>query len=219
MYGLTILFKNGIFSSRPESWNLIFNAILPGLLAGIFEETARYLLFKNFLKQSHTWKDGIVVGLGHGGMEAILIGIFAIATLVNMIAFRDVTDLPTFGVPVGQMELVKTQVEAYRSQPDLMPLFGLVERISALSLPIGLSVIMLYSIVSGQRKWFWFALLGHVLVDALAVYLFPKVSARTNILLGVLGLEILIAVLGAGVLAYAIRLRSSFPVEKEAQGI
>ena len=41
LYGLTALFANGILPSPPAAWNTIFNAVLLGLLAGIFEETAR----------------------------------------------------------------------------------------------------------------------------------------------------------------------------------
>ncbi len=41
VYGLTALFNNGTLPPIPEAWTAIFNAILLGLLAGIFEETAR----------------------------------------------------------------------------------------------------------------------------------------------------------------------------------
>ena len=75
----------------------------------------------------------------------------------------------------------------------------------------------MYSIVRGQCRWFWIALLWHAFIDALAVYLYPKITAGTNIVLGTLGLETLIVILGVGLLVYALRLRNSFPVEKEAE--
>jgi len=217
VYGLTAMFKNGALPSPPESWTLIFNAVLLGLLAGIFEETARYILFKYIMKNSHDWKDGITIGLGHGGIEAIFLGIITIATLVQMIAMQDTTDLSALGLPADQLEIAKTQVAAYWAQSTITPLFGLFERISAISLHIGLSVFVMYSIVSGQRKWFWFALLWHAFVDALAVYLYPKITAGTNVVFGILGLETLVAILGIGLLVYAIRLKNSFPVKKEAE--
>jgi uncharacterized membrane protein YhfC len=196
---------------------LIFNAVLLGLLAGIFEETARYILFKYIMKNSREWKDSITIGLGHGGIEAILLGIISITTLVQMIAMKDGTALSALGLPADQLDLVKTQVAAYWAQSAITPLFGFLERISAISLHIGLSVLVMYSIISGQRKWFWFALLYHALVDALAVYLYPKITAGTNVVLGTFGLETLIAILGIGLLVYAIRLRNGFPTEKEIE--
>jgi uncharacterized membrane protein YhfC len=46
VFGLTALFNNGIIPAIPEAWRAIFNAVLLGLLAGIFEETARLILFR-----------------------------------------------------------------------------------------------------------------------------------------------------------------------------
>ncbi|MFN8426958.1 MAG: YhfC family glutamic-type intramembrane protease [Anaerolineales bacterium] len=77
-----------------QNSSLLVTAIILGLLAGIFEETARYILFKFILKKSRSWKEGVLVGLGHGGTEAILIGISVALTLVNMIAYRSI-DLST----------------------------------------------------------------------------------------------------------------------------
>src|ERR687892_302963 len=60
-----------------QNSSLVVNAIILGLLAGIFEETARYILFRYILKNARTWKEGILVGLGHGGVEALLLGILS----------------------------------------------------------------------------------------------------------------------------------------------
>jgi uncharacterized membrane protein YhfC len=215
VYGLTAMFKNGVLPAPPEAWTLIFNAVLLGLFAGIFEETARYILFKYIMKNSRDWKDSIAIGIGHGGIEAILLGIISITTLVQMIAMKDTTALSAFGLTANQLEIVKTQVAAYWAQSAVTPLFGFIERISAMSLHIGLSVLVMYSIVCGQRKWFWFALLYHALVDALAVYLYPKITVGSNVMLGTFGLEVLVAILGIGLLVYAIRLRNSFPIKNE----
>src|SRR4030095_15995572 len=43
---LTFLFQSGALPSVPAAWKSLFNAILLGLLAGIFEETARWVLFR-----------------------------------------------------------------------------------------------------------------------------------------------------------------------------
>ena len=73
--GLTAMFTNGILPAVPYTWTTLFNAVVLGLLAGIFEETARWLLFKFVLKDARSWEQGVVVGTGYGGTEALLLGI------------------------------------------------------------------------------------------------------------------------------------------------
>src|SRR5512139_2670223 len=63
---LTAAFQDGTLPAIPQAWALIFNAVLLGLLAGLFEQTARYLLFKFILKRARTWEEGMMVGAGHG---------------------------------------------------------------------------------------------------------------------------------------------------------
>ena len=69
-------------SSFLQTLPLLVNAIILGLLAGCFEETARYILFKYILKTARSWKEGLLVGLGHGGSEAMLLGLLAAVSFV-----------------------------------------------------------------------------------------------------------------------------------------
>jgi uncharacterized membrane protein YhfC len=65
------------------SWSglLLISAFL-GLSAGLFEETARFLTFRYWARDARTWRDGLMTGAGHGGIEAMLLGILG---LINMI--------------------------------------------------------------------------------------------------------------------------------------
>ncbi|MCL4261418.1 MAG: YhfC family intramembrane metalloprotease, partial [Anaerolineales bacterium] len=133
-----------------KSASLLVTAIALGLLAGIFEETARYILFKFILKKSRSWKDGVLVGLGHGGIEAVLIGASVALTLVNMIAYRSV-DLSTVpSIPPEQLALAQQQVEAFWSAQPFMALLGFFERIFAMCLHISLSLMVLYGLAKKQ---------------------------------------------------------------------
>ncbi len=160
-----------------QNSSLLVTAIVLGLLAGIFEETARYILFKFILKKSRSWKEGVLVGLGHGGTEAILIGISVALTLVNMIAYRSI-DLSTVpGIPPEQLDLAKQQVETFWSTQPFMALLGFFERVFALCLHVSLSLMVLYGLAKKQAVWFWLALLWHAFVDAAAVYAVQSVGA------------------------------------------
>ena len=159
-----------------QSSSLLVTAIILGLLAGIFEETARYVLFKFILKRSRSWKEGVLVGLGHGGTEALLVGISVALTLANMIAYRNV-DLSTVpSIPPEQLELAKQQVEAFWSAQPLMALLGFFERVFAICLHVSLSVMVLYGLAKKQAIWFWLALLWHAIVDAVAVFVGQSVG-------------------------------------------
>ena len=200
LVGLTALFNNGILPAPPAAWATLFNAVLLGLLAGIFEETARYVLFKFVLKQARTWNEGVLVGVCLGGVEAILIGVCAAAAFGIMLASKN-AGAPT--IPGIQPE----QVAAYWSAPIYMAFLGLIERVFAVCLHVSLSAMVLYSLASKQLIWFWLALLWHALVDALAVYLVPVI--------GVVALEGVVAVLGILSLGFLFYLRTRFSLISE----
>ena len=114
-----------------KSWGIVAYAIILGLLAGIFEETARYILFKFIRKDSKTWNEGVFIGLGHGGTEAIILGVLTALAFVNMLVYRNI-DLSTVpSIPADQLELAKQQVAAYWSTPFYLALLGMTERIFA----------------------------------------------------------------------------------------
>ncbi|MBE0669197.1 MAG: YhfC family intramembrane metalloprotease [Anaerolineales bacterium] len=159
-----------------QSLNIVISAIVLGLLAGLFEETARYILYKFILKKTRTWDEGVYVGIGHGGVEAILLGAITLLTFVNMLAYRNM-DLSTVpSIPAEQVELATQQVKEYWSTPAHMAILGLVERIFAMTLHVALSVMVLYGLVTKNQVWFWLAVLWHTIVDALAVYLVQKID-------------------------------------------
>jgi uncharacterized membrane protein YhfC len=200
LYGLTAMFQSGVLPAIPEAWKTLFNAILLGLLAGIFEETARWILFKFVLKGTKTWEEGVVVGTGYGGTEALILGILAFVQVGSMIAMRN-ADLST-RVPPEQLELARQQIAAFWSVPVYTAFLGLIERIFAICLQISLTIMVLYSVVYRKPAWFWIALFWHAIVDALSVYLMP--------LIGALAIEAVIGVFAAISLGIVFRLRPRF---------
>lgn len=93
--GLTAMFRNGMLPAVPAAWATLFNAAVLGLLAGIFEETARWIaLFW------HALVDGLSVYLapmiGKYSVEAG-VGIGAIISLVILFRLR-----PRFNEPSGR---------------------------------------------------------------------------------------------------------------------
>jgi uncharacterized membrane protein YhfC len=203
LYGLTALFNNGVLPSIPYAWRSVFSAVILGLLAGIFEETARWILFKFILKDARTWEQGVVVGTGYGGTEAIIIGFLALSSVVSMIAMRN-ADLAA-SLPPEQLALAKQKLAEFWSAPVYMAFMGFIERAFTICIQISLTIMVLYSVAYRKPVWFWIALLWHAIVDAASVYLLP--------IAGVLATEALIGIFASISLVILFRLRGRFVQE------
>jgi uncharacterized membrane protein YhfC len=149
---------------------LVVIAILLGLSAGVFEEVARYVFYRFWLKKDddRTWHSAVMFGAGHGGGEAIILGVLALAAFVRLLALRDV-DLST-QVPPDQLELAQMQVEMYWAQPWYAVLLGAVERAAAISFHISASVMVLQVFRRRSILWLFLAIGWHTLLDAIAVF-------------------------------------------------
>ena len=154
--------------------NKIAFAIYGGLMAGLFEETGRFLAFKFLLKKdnNHT---ALAYGVGHGGMEVIMV--FAMAMLSNLIigimANTGNVDLllakaPDDPAAKEQMDAIVATLSA--TSPGTY-LIGLWERCSAMILQISLSVLVFVAVRKGGRFIWLFpsAILLHALVDGIVV--------------------------------------------------
>ena len=167
--GLTLLFKAIWPSTQPQWWHIPFNAVVLGLTAGLCEETARYVGYRWLAKNARYWRDALMLGAGHGGIEAILLGGYVALTFVNMIILRQ-TDLAMLGLTGDALAKAQRDVATFWSVPAYLVPLGAVERLFSLTVHISLSVMVLQ--VFTRRNWGWLALaIGyHLLTDAAAVF-------------------------------------------------
>jgi uncharacterized membrane protein YhfC len=146
---------------------LILLALAYGLSAGLFEEGARFLVYRFWIKDARSWKQGLIFGAGHGGAEAIILGALALYAFFQLSALRGV-DLATV-LPAEQVELGRAQVESYWAVPWHLALAGAVERVLALCVQTSLAVLVLQAFVRRNLVWLAGAMGWHTVVDALAV--------------------------------------------------
>jgi uncharacterized membrane protein YhfC len=174
--------------SNPVSTGASLGAsALVGLSAGIFEEGARYLMYRFWAKKARSWDEALMIGAGHGGIEAVLLGLLAVYAFLQALALRGV-DLATV-VPANQLETARLQLEAFWAAPWYGALLGALERVFAVCMHLSLSVMVLQCFT--RREWFWLPLaIGwHTLVDAAAVAALPRVGPYwTEALVGVMAL-------------------------------
>lgn len=164
----------GIDLAAQAGGDLLVFGVSVGLSAGLFEELTRYLVFRFWLRRdlaaSTPWKYGI----GHGGVEAILTGLLALYALIQVLALSGEGVLA--GFPSDQVDLIRSQVDAYWAVPWHQSLLGAWERISALLFHLGASVFVYKSVLEKNLLWLLVAILGHTGFNAFAVIASTKMD-------------------------------------------
>lgn len=154
-----------------QSWyaimakNIWISALFLGLTAGIFEEVGRFFGFKFFLKKKLEWKNGIAFGIGHGGIEAIILtGL----TFINNIIFSLMINSGAFDQISGTFTpgLSDYIVETLANTDPVMFLVGGFERVFAIIAHIAFSIIVLYGVKYRKGVYLIYAIIAHTFLDA-----------------------------------------------------
>lgn len=146
------------------------------LTAGLAEEIGRYVGYRWLFREEKTWERGIMYGLGHGGLESmILVGGLTLMGLINLIALSTM-DLNALPLTPAQQEQLHQQLAAVAAQSDWLPLVGAWERLWTLPVHVAFSVIVLQVFKRGQIRWLWISVAAHTLVNLAAVGLGPALG-------------------------------------------
>lgn len=210
------------YVNLPEN-NVFLYALFLGFTAGLFETTGRYLTLKLLIKEKTSYYAGLSHGIGHGGIEAILIvGINTIvyagyAFLINNGGYDAMVEASAVG---PQAELISQQMIALKTAlvdgNAGQTLLGLLERFLVFFIHVGLSLMVAEGIAKGKGLLYSaYALAIHCALDTVAVLL---VFAGWNALL----IEGFIALFTIGLIVYILTCKKRFaaidkvyPKEKE----
>ena len=181
--------------------------VMLAVTAGLFEEVGRYLGYRFLMRREEkTWAKAVMFGIGHAGLEAMLLsGVLAAVTIANIV-FLGANGLDS--VPADQRDLAARQLQAIAEQPGWLPLMGAWERLWTMPVHVGLSVMVLQVFTRGSIRWLWLAIAAHAVVDLLAVGLLQGLGSSTTTTLVV---EMAVAVCGATGLWIIWRLRPPPP--------
>jgi uncharacterized membrane protein YhfC len=173
------------------------------LTAGLFEEVGRYVGYRWLMgKEEKTWNKAIMYGIGHGGIESILL-----VGGVNLLAVINVATVSAIGLsalPEASRATVQHQFATLAAQPGWLPLLGLWERLWTLPVHVALSVVVLQVFRRGGLRWLWLAVGAHALFDFVTIALVQILGSGTGTSLLVEG----VVALGGIVALWAIfRLR------------
>ncbi len=198
---LTVVNRLAYHNAPPAGWQpspaafAIYAAVL-GLLAGLCEEVARYLVLRYWAVDARSWRQALMFGAGHGGLEAILIGGWMLVNFFSLLALRG-------GVPADKL----AQVQSFLETPWWMLFLGVWERFWTLPIHVFLAVLVMRAFTHRNAAWLGAAILWHTLVDAAAV-----AGVRTW---GLPPTEGLVALLGALSLSGIFLLRETEPPLRE----
>jgi len=129
--------------------------LVPPLILGISEETARYAGFKLLVKDP-SFGEGLTYGAGHGGIESLLLVGFnvlmiGVLLLTNPEALPPDQLLQILGIPIYQ------------------PLLWIYESIMKMIVHIGLSIVVLESIRRPDKRYLLAAIGIHTLLNFLSI--------------------------------------------------
>ena len=147
------------------------------IMAGVFEECGRYIVLKYIMKKNHTRENAVLYGIGHGGIEILAV------VLPLMITYLAIAVLFSGGdVENALSSLKSTEETAAAALPSVqaaaafdygMMVMNVIERLFAILIHIGLTVIVYYGIMNEKKIWLSAAILLHMLMDT-----FPALYQR-----------------------------------------
>ncbi len=146
-------------------------------MAGVFEECGRHIVMKYILKKDRTRENAVLYGIGHGGIEVLSV------LLPAMILYLAIAVLFSRGDTEGALKALNiTEETAAAALPSVqaaasfdygMMAMNVIERVFAMLLHIGLSVIVYYGVISKKKGALPAAILLHMLMDT-----FPALYQR-----------------------------------------
>lgn len=149
---LTVLQKQSWFGNFAQN-SLFLYAFGLAFSAGLFELAGRFAVAK-LMQKKLTFRRSLAAGLGHGGIEAmLLIGMTYVNNLIYIVMINSgyfdslIAQTAGLGVDISQLELIRTQLSG--ASPALFLLAGL-ERILAMTGHVAMSMLVCYGIARGK---------------------------------------------------------------------
>ena len=148
------------------------------IMAGVFEECGRHIILKHIMKKNRTRENAVLYGIGHGGIEIVAI------LLPLMITYLAIAVLFSQGDVENALSSLKiTEENAAAALPSVQAAaafdygvmaLNVIERLLAMLVHIGLTVIVYYGVVNSKKICLPTAIVLHMLADT-----FPALYQRS----------------------------------------
>ena len=143
-------------------------------MAGVFEECGRYIVMRFFMKKNRTRENAVMYGIGHGGIEILVVLLPAMISYLLIAVLFSTGDvnraLSTLRITEETAAASLPAIQAAASFSYMAMAMNVLERVFAMLLHIGLSVVVFYSVVSAKKIYLLLAILLHMLMDLFAAF-------------------------------------------------
>ena len=148
------------------------------IMAGVFEECGRHIVLKYIMKKNRTPENAVVYGIGHGGIEILVVLLPAMITnLAVAVLFSSgnvENALSALNITEQTAAAALPSVQAAAAFDYTMMTMNVIERLFAMLLHIGLTVVVYYGVVSTKKICLPMAIFLHMLADT-----FPALYQRS----------------------------------------
>ena len=142
-------------------------ALYGSLLAGLFEETARLLMYRTFMKKNIAREHAVSYGLGHGGMECVMmLGAGAISNFAISMMFNTLGAEAFIAQYAPESAAAMVEAVAQINNIDVTAtVLTFAERLSVMVLQVELSILM-FAAVRMNKIWMYPLAIGlHMVAD------------------------------------------------------
>lgn len=151
--------------------NILIKAIYGGLAAGIFEEVGRFISMKLFMKRLLNKENAFMYGVGHGGIEAmIIVGMTTVSNLIS--AYMINTGLMEKSLELFDSDIKQQTIDQltvlWTTSPVDFYMAG-VERVVAITLHLSLSYIVYRAVKDGKIQLLFLSIALHAFADFVTV--------------------------------------------------
>ncbi len=175
--------------------NVWIYALYGALAAAVFEETGRFIAMKYFLKKNRNFQNAFMYGVGHGGFEAIIIvGLSSVANIVSsMMINNGMMEQSLSYADAATATTTFNSLQVLWTTPSYQFYMAGAERLFAIILQIGFSLIMYQALKAGKKYMVLAAFALHFVVDFIVVVLNSMVPIYViEIVVGVLSISVML---------------------------
>jgi uncharacterized membrane protein YhfC len=202
--------------SRFINGNTVAFVLYGIIMAGVFEECGRYIVLKYIMKKNRTPENAVMYGIGHGGIEilAVLLPSMLLYLVIAVLFSSGNIEnaLSTLNIAEDTAAAALPSVEAAAAFDYAMMAMNVLERLFAMLLHIGLTVVVYYGVCNANKACLPIAILLHMLMDT-----FPALYQRT--LVPLWSVEVWTALWTAIIVFIAVKLYRKMKVSSSAESV
>ena len=164
--------------SRFINGNTIAYVLYGIIMAGVFEECGRYIVLKYIMKKNRIPENAVMYGIGHGGIEILAVLLPALITYLAVAVLFSAGDmenaLSTLDITEETVSVALPSIQTAAAFDYGMMAMNVIERLFAMLLHIGLTVVVYYGVVTDKKICLPVAIILHMLMDT-----FPALYQRS----------------------------------------